>query len=85
MQESLKIWEGLADELGEDVGFARGGCTFTAKTDREMSELAAWVVIAKQSKKTCRVSASGDFASALNWPEKKKSSRGGFLCILETT
>jgi glycine/D-amino acid oxidase-like deaminating enzyme len=48
MQESLKIWEGLADELGEDVGFARGGCTFTAKTDREMSELAAWVVIAKQ-------------------------------------
>jgi len=36
-------------------------------------------------KKTCRVSASGDFASALNWPEKKKSSRGGFLWILETT
>jgi glycine/D-amino acid oxidase-like deaminating enzyme len=28
MLESLRIWKGLADEIGVDVGFTRGGCFF---------------------------------------------------------
>ncbi|MEL7186241.1 MAG: FAD-binding oxidoreductase [Pseudomonadota bacterium] len=45
--ESLRIWEGLADEIGEDVGFTRGGCFFTANTDKDMSAFAEWAELAK--------------------------------------
>ncbi|MCH9695415.1 MAG: FAD-binding oxidoreductase [Gammaproteobacteria bacterium] len=46
MQESLRIWEGLQEEIGEDVGFTRGGCLFTANSDKELSALADWLEIA---------------------------------------
>ena len=36
MLESLRIWDGLAEEIGEDVGFTRGGCFFTAGSTRQM-------------------------------------------------
>lgn len=47
MLESLRIWDGLADEIGEDVGFRRGGCFFTANSDRELSSLETWVDVAR--------------------------------------
>ena len=47
MLESLRIWEGLADEIGEDVGFTRGGCFFTANSNKELSIFDAWVKTAK--------------------------------------
>ena len=43
MQESLRIWGELKNEIGEDVGFTRGGCFFTANTDKQLEELGAWV------------------------------------------
>jgi glycine/D-amino acid oxidase-like deaminating enzyme len=47
MLESLRIWEGLADEIGDDVGFTRGGCFFTANSSKELSSFESWVKIAK--------------------------------------
>lgn len=47
VQESLRIWSGLADEIGEDVGFTRGGCTFTANSDKDMRGLVEWAELAK--------------------------------------
>ncbi len=46
MLESLRIWDGLKEEIGEDVGFARGGCFFTARTDKQLDELAGWLDVA---------------------------------------
>ena len=46
MQESLRIWGELNNEIGEDVGFTRGGCFFTANTDKQLEQLGAWVKIA---------------------------------------
>lgn len=43
MQESLRIWSELKNEIGEDVGFTRGGCFFTANTDKQLEKLGAWV------------------------------------------
>lgn len=48
MQESLRIWAGLRDEIGEDVGFTRGGCFFTANSEKQLEALGAWVETAKQ-------------------------------------
>ena len=46
MLDSLNIWSGLADEIGEDVGFTRGGCLFTANSAKDMADLERWEGIA---------------------------------------
>ena len=47
MLDSLEIWSGLADEIGEDVGFHRGGCLFTADRPKDLSEFECWQRIAR--------------------------------------
>lgn len=46
MLESLRIWESFATELGEDVGFFRGGCLFTANSTQQLQSFEDWVRIA---------------------------------------
>ena len=47
MTESLKIWAGLAGEIGEDVGFERGGAMIMARNQKELGEIAEWMSIAR--------------------------------------
>jgi len=47
MQESLRIWGGLKDEIGEDVGFTRGGCFFTANSEKQLEALGVWLETAE--------------------------------------
>ena len=47
MLESMRIWEGLEDEIGEDVGFTREGCFFTANSSKELRSFENWVNVAK--------------------------------------
>ncbi len=46
--ESLKIWDHLSKETGEDLGFIRQGIMFLAENEKEQSEHEAWLEIAKQ-------------------------------------
>ena len=46
MLESLRIWESLKGEIGEDVGFTRGGCLFTANSTKELESFEDWLDIA---------------------------------------
>lgn len=48
MQESLRIWDSFRDETGEDVGFTRGGCFFTARSDEEMASFDQWIATAAE-------------------------------------
>ncbi|MDX1500312.1 MAG: FAD-dependent oxidoreductase, partial [Woeseiaceae bacterium] len=41
--EALNIWRGLADELGEDVGFRQQGVLFAARTDAQLAQYADWI------------------------------------------
>ncbi len=45
--ESQRIWAGLKDDIGEDVGFTRGGCFFTANSRQELESFDEWVDIAR--------------------------------------
>lgn len=47
MLESLRIWEGLRDEIGEDVGFIRSGSFYTANSAQQLHARESWVQIAK--------------------------------------
>ena len=46
MLESLRIWVRLQQDTGEDVGFVRRGCLFTAGSDKEMRSFENWIAVA---------------------------------------
>ena len=46
MQESMRIWAGLKDAIGEDVGFTRGGCFYTANSRKQFAGYEKWARIA---------------------------------------
>ncbi|HEY0212728.1 MAG TPA: FAD-binding oxidoreductase [Paenirhodobacter sp.] len=43
MAEALRIWPGMAERLGRDVGYTRAGIIFTAANDQEMANNARWI------------------------------------------
>jgi glycine/D-amino acid oxidase-like deaminating enzyme len=47
MIESMRIWAGLAEEIGEDVGFERGGAMIMARDQKELNDAAEWMSIAR--------------------------------------
>jgi glycine/D-amino acid oxidase-like deaminating enzyme len=47
MMQSLRIWEGLSAELGEDVGFHQRGSLYLAETAEQLEELAEWLPTAR--------------------------------------
>ena len=72
MLESLRIWDGLEEDIGEDVGFTRGGCLFTARTDKQVDEFAGWLEIAAEYDIESRLLSRSDLAehvhgSAIAW------------------
>ena len=55
MLRSQEIWRGLAEDVGEDVGFAEGGCLYTARTEKKLAESEAWLPVAQEYGLTTRV------------------------------
>ncbi len=73
MQESLRIWDGLKNDIGEDVGFTRGGCFFTANSEKQLDALGTWVKIAKDFGVDTRLLGATELkehvrGSAVEWP-----------------
>ena len=48
MLDSMRIWDSLAEELGEDVGFRRSGCYVMARTERFLEQAAQWLPTARE-------------------------------------
>ena len=72
MLESLRIWERLEQETGEDVGFVRRGCVFTASNDKEMRSFDNWISVASDYGIDSRLLAPADLnkhirGAAPNW------------------
>jgi len=55
MIESMRIWAGLADEIGEDIGFERGGGTIMARTQKELDAAAEWMPVAREFELDTRI------------------------------
>ncbi len=43
MAEALRIWPGLNEKLGRDVGYNRAGITFTCLTEKEVEDNRSWM------------------------------------------
>ncbi len=82
MLESLRIWEGLKDEIGEDVGFTRQGCFFTANSSKELESFEDWVDIARDYEIDTRLINAKELkqhvhGSAINWAGAMLTSSDG--------
>jgi len=45
---AMRIWRGLAEEIGEDVGYEQGGCIFAARNDKELGSFVKWLDVANE-------------------------------------
>ena len=59
---SLDIWRGLAEAIGEDVGFEQTGCLYAARTDDELEGYASWVPTAREHGLDTRMVSSDEIA-----------------------
>ena len=73
MQESLRIWEGLYDETGEDVGFVRRGCFFMAKNEKEMHSFENWLDVAREYGIDSRLLGANELKRQLRTPAIERS------------
>jgi glycine/D-amino acid oxidase-like deaminating enzyme len=48
VMDSIGLWESLAREIDEDIGFTRKGVIYLGETEAELAEFEAWLDIAKQ-------------------------------------
>lgn len=65
MIESMRIWEGLEQEIGEPLGFSQRGCFFTAKNERELERLAEWIEVAKAHELDTRIVSAKELADKI--------------------
>lgn len=48
MLHSMRVWENLAHDLGEDVGFTRAGCLYVTDDQRQLEQYVRWLDIARE-------------------------------------
>jgi glycine/D-amino acid oxidase-like deaminating enzyme len=47
MIRSLRLWQGLSVDLGEDIGFRQGGSLYLAEDSAQLTELGEWLAVAR--------------------------------------
>ena len=65
MIDSMRIFSELEEEIGESVGFTRGGCLFMAETDRDIQSFHDWLATAREFELDTRIMDAGDLESVV--------------------
>ncbi len=55
MMRSLRLWQGLAKDLGEDIGFRQGGSLYLAASPSQLAELEQWLAVAREHRLDTRM------------------------------
>ncbi len=55
VMDSLRLWRGLKEETGEDLGFVEGGSLYLARNQTELEANAAWLPTAEQFQLDSRI------------------------------
>ena len=55
MMRSLRLWQELAVELGEDVGFRQSGSLYLAENPEHLAELEQWLSVAREHRLDTRM------------------------------
>ncbi|MEX1994123.1 MAG: FAD-binding oxidoreductase [Steroidobacteraceae bacterium] len=70
MMQSLQLWKGLAEGLGEDVGFRQGGTLYLAEDAAQLAALGAWLAVAREHGLDSRVLAGPALSEVLSGGER---------------
>lgn len=65
MMESLRLWQGFAQALGEDLGFTQRGCLYLADNPRDLESLGEWLPNAKAVGLDTRLLTARELATVL--------------------
>jgi len=65
MMESIGIWDGLAGETGEDLGFTREGVLYLAVSERELGKFERWLDVARSHGLDSRLLTGGEANSLI--------------------
>ncbi len=87
IMESLRLWRGLGEEVGEDLGFRQTGVIYAADSEADMASYDSWLDIAKQHQldtrlvsaqelKTLLPDADGKWVGALYTPSDGRAEPG---------
>ena len=68
-----RIWQRLATDVGEDVGFRQGGCLFVARRESELAEFERWAAAAREYGLDTEILERGELArhvrgAGIDWP-----------------
>lgn len=64
--DAIDCWEQFQAELGDGIGFHRGGIVGLAETDEELAEFEAWMAIARANDMDTRMLAAGELAAIID-------------------
>ncbi len=69
--ESLRIWEGLEQEIGADLGWHQGGVTYLAESERELAGFESWLEHARQYQLDSRILSAEETDELLGQEDRK--------------
>jgi glycine/D-amino acid oxidase-like deaminating enzyme len=71
MIETMRIWDGLQDQLGLDLGFRRSGIVYLCRTERELARRMAWLDHARDFQLDSRLIDGADIARVLPGADRR--------------
>ena len=69
MMESVRLWKGLAEEIGEDVGYRQKGVLYLASSMQKLAQREAWIELAKQYQLQSTLLSAAEVAAKTGTPE----------------
>ena len=78
--DSIDLWEQFQAELGDGIGFRRGGIVGLAATEEELSEFEDWMDVARANGMDTRMLAAGELDSVIQASQDMQAHwKGGII------
>lgn len=77
MVEALRIWPGLKERTGRELGYKKSGIMFACRTDKQMAQYEAWSEHLKPYQLDCRMALGKDFDNLM--PGCTEPVKGGLF------
>lgn len=66
MMEANRIWQSLADEIGEDLGFRKTGVLYLASSEKKLEQRETWLDYARQHQLDSRMLSAAEVESMVD-------------------
>jgi glycine/D-amino acid oxidase-like deaminating enzyme len=78
-QLSMRLWDGLAEEIGSDLGFRRSGLVYATYDEKALAAWESWLTVAKEFGVNTRMLTAAEAAERI--PTTRHQWRGGLHSV----